>query len=471
MVRLIQGVSRRGEVWFLVVLAASIGGARAQVDTSTTFSGNASSYMLSGTGACGFDSSEVSTHYAALNGAQHGSGEWCGAWLEVTGSAGTTAVQVVDVEPVLGSGNLDLSQVALQAVAGSSSGLFPVTWRWISAPGDIGPIRYWSKGGSSNFYLELQAANTVNPVASMEFLAGGGYVAMTRTNDNHFVYTTGSAFSEPFTVRVTDILGSEVVASGLTLSQTATGQSGSANFPPFADIRVEQPSGTPVLDGESRDIGVSVDGEATSLDFVILNLGGVALSGISISKSGADAADFTVTSAPSGTIATSASTMFTVEFATTSTGLKTAQIQIANSSVDPALASYEIDLVGLGLSSANDSDGDGLNDGAEARLSALGFDWEVTQTDLVDLYYDEAELAGLFTASQVQAMNLGTPVIERDPVSGAFTLTLGLQKSTSLSGFAPFAFADTGISVNGSGELEFEFLSPDDAAFFRVEAD
>ncbi|WP_193213686.1 expansin EXLX1 family cellulose-binding protein [Luteolibacter marinus] len=442
-----------------------------QITPGVTYNGNATTYtMTPGGGAASLPAGEVSDYYAALNAPQWDGSAWGGAWVEVTGSAGTAVVQIVDLCTECPSGALDLGPVPFAEITGSPDGIHPISWRLVSAPGTPGPVHFYSEG-SNPFYLKLQAANIVNPVDTMEIFHASGYVSMTRTADNHFTFSPGSSIAEPFTIRLTDIFENTVVSSGLTLAATSTGQNGGGNFPPVSDqdIVVEQPADSPVDDGASVDLGNSIDGAATSLEFTIRNLGAVELTGIGITKDGTDATDFSVTTPPATTLAASAATTFTISFATSTPGLRTAAIHIASSSTDPDLASYDILLTGQGLSTADDTDSDGLNDGAEALMADLGFDWQVSQPDLVNTYYAAANSAGLFTAEQVQALHIDTPLLRRDASSGNFTLTLGLGKSTDLVDFDPFPFALPGLSVNSSGELEYEFSLGDNTAFLRVE--
>jgi hypothetical protein len=58
----------------------------------------------------------------------------------------------------------------------------------------------------------------------------------------------------------------------------------------------------------------------------------------------------------------------------------------------------------------------------------------------------------------------------RTPANGEFELTLGLKKSTTLNGFSPLSMIAPQTLINGQGELDFRFTSPDIAAFFRVES-
>ena len=445
---------------------------QAQVDTSTVFNGTATHYVAGGSVASGIPEADRTNFYAAVDLTRYGNSEWCGAWLEVTGPSGTTEVQVIDKGDLFGANNLDLSYDAYQAIGGpTATGPLPVSWRLVSAPGAIGPVKFYSTAGSSIYYIGVRPVNVVNPVATVEIEAGGGFVTMTRNSDYSFIATPSPPLSEPFSIRLTDVFGNQFVSTGLTLEMLETGQAGSGNFPPAGGVAIEYPANNEVGDGGTRDLGYSVDGAGNPVVFTIRNTGAAPLNISSITVSGANPGDFTVTSSPSGTIAPGGLDSFEVTFASATAGARTADLTIASDVMDPGLASYVIHVTGTAVSSSNDGDGDGLNDAAEVLLADLGFDWQVAQNALVDTYYDSAEKAGLFTTSQVRALHVDTPLLERDPVGGTFTLTLGLGKSIDLTNFSPFPFQPSGMSVNGSGELEFEFTSGDDAAFLRVEAD
>lgn len=49
---------------------------------------------------------------------------------------------------------------------------------------------------------------------------------------------------------------------------------------------------------------------------------------------------------------------------------------------------------------------------------------------------DSPNSYGLYSISQVQALNVGTPLLAKDPVNGKFKLTVGLEKSTNLVNFS-----------------------------------
>ncbi|PAW74652.1 MAG: hypothetical protein B9S38_03140 [Verrucomicrobiia bacterium Tous-C4TDCM] len=137
---------------------------------------------------------------------------------------------------------------------------------------------------------------------------------------------------------------------------------------------------------------------------------------------------------------------------------------------DPDESPYVIQLTGRVLSFSSDTDADGLSDAAEYTWRALAFDWQVSQPAMVAAFFADANRAGLYTASQVQALHIGTPLIARNPATGQVKLTIGVKKSTDLTSFLSLPLTSGSTVVNGLGELEFTFTPPDNAAFFRLES-
>jgi hypothetical protein len=115
-----------------------------------------------------------------------------------------------------------------------------------------------------------------------------------------------------------------------------------------------------------------------------------------------------------------------------------------------------------------DTDGDGLSDAAEFQMEVLGFDWQVSQPALVNVYLANAEAAGLGSG---QGLYLDTPKLTKNPTTGLFTLKIGIQKSTNLLNFTPFPMTAPQTTISGDGKLEFEFASPDNAGFYRLLAE
>ena len=77
---------------------------------------------------------------------------------------------------------------------------------------------------------------------------------------------------------------------------------------------------------------------------------------------------------------------------------------------------------------------------------------------------------GLYNLSQVQALNVGTPLLAKDSATGKFKLTVKAKKSTDLVNFSDMPFVSADSTINSNGEMEFQFASPDNAAFFRIES-
>jgi hypothetical protein len=261
------------------------------------------------------------------------------------------------------------------------------------------------------------------------------------------------------------------VAANGGLGGFRNGSNGSVQYgtyaPPVPEIAVEQPLESPVPDGSSRDFGICIVGVPQSLTYTIKNSGTGELSGLGIAIDGANAADFTVVTAPSVKVPAGGTTTFELRFAPSTGGSKSASLHLASNDADEN--PFDIALAGRALSATMDTDGDGMNDVGEFMLTTLGYDWQVPQPALVKTYFDAANVNGLFTRDQVQALHVGTPLLVKDPVSGMLKLTIGIEKSVDLLDFVPFPMTAPQVTINAEGNLEFSFASADDAAFYRLE--
>jgi uncharacterized delta-60 repeat protein len=115
------------------------------------------------------------------------------------------------------------------------------------------------------------------------------------------------------------------------------------------EIVVEQPVGTNVSDGGSKSFGSVLLGGSASLSFTIKNIGNSNLTDLSVTKDGANANEFTVTASPTAPVAgPSGSTTFTVQFAPTALGSRSAAIHIASNDADEN--PFDIQLSGTGIS-------------------------------------------------------------------------------------------------------------------------
>ena len=227
-------------------------------------------------------------------------------------------------------------------------------------------------------------------------------------------------------------------------------------------------SGTSILNGGISQQYLVAGSNAQSRSFTIKNTGIDFLTGLAITFDGPAAAMVSVIASPVAPLTPTSNTTFTVRFAPTSTGTNTATLHIASNDADEN--PFDIQLSGLSLSFTEDRDGDGLNDASELLLASLGFNFQVRQTNAVSILFNNANGAGLFTQPQLQALNVNTPLLARDPNTGLFKLTIGVEKATLLTNFFPFPMAAPQTLINGQGKLEFQFSAPDNAAFFRLEA-
>jgi|GEM_PF-1585347 len=248
----------------------------------------------------------------------------------------------------------------------------------------------------------------------------------------------------------------------ITLTGTATAP----------EIAVEQPAGTDLADGTASIAfgSFNLGSSAPPRTFTIRNTGTANLTGLSVSKDGANTADFTVGSLGVTTLAPGASTIVNVTFAPVggASGPRTAAIHIGSNDADEN--PFDIAFSGMAFSTTADIDNDGMNDWGEHQLAALGFDWQVSNAALVNTYFAAASSNGIYTASQMQALNADTPLLQRNPATGVFTLTIGVEKSTDLTSFNPLPFTAPQLLINGQGKIEFQFTVPNNAAFFRVQA-
>ena len=242
-------------------------------------------------------------------------------------------------------------------------------------------------------------------------------------------------------------------------------------FPPAPQIELETGAGDSLINGVSSiDLGGTLVGShPNSVDLVIRNLGGEALTDLDLSLSGSHASDFSIGSPSSSSVPTSGSTDVSLNFQASNLGLRSATLSIASN--DPENSPFVLQLEGTGLGFETDSDSDGLNDGAERSMAALGFDWTSPQPDLVDTYFNSANYADLYTGEQIHGMQLGRPTLEVDS-SGRVKVNFYLNHSDDLSEFQPIDLSDATVEIApGTGRIELDFPASGDTAFYQVEAE
>lgn len=238
------------------------------------------------------------------------------------------------------------------------------------------------------------------------------------------------------------------------------------------EIAVEQPLNTGLTDaGAAISFGDFQFGASSPARiFTVRNTGITALLNLSVTKGGTSASDFSLNTGALGTsIAPGASATFTVTLTPSSAGLKTATLQVISSDLDEN--PFDISLIGRAHSATTDTDGDGMKDWQEFQLSSLGFNWQVANAALVNTYFSTASQNGLYTSSQVQDLNVGTPLIQQNAGTSTFTLTMAVQQAATPGGpwtLLPMTAPQT--TINAQGKLEFQFTAPGPTAFFRLQS-
>ena len=126
--------------------------------------------------------------------------------------------------------------------------------------------------------------------------------------------------------------------------------SGTATMP-APEIAVEQPAGSGLADGKSKkSFGTIVIGKkGKAKTFTIKNTGGAPLTGLAITRSGANKGDFIVTSPAKTSVAPGAVTTFKVTFKPAAKGTRKAEIHIKSNDSDES--PFDISLTGLGAKS------------------------------------------------------------------------------------------------------------------------
>jgi expansin (peptidoglycan-binding protein) len=221
----------------VLILFFALGSASAQPDSGNIIhSGQATYYAATGGGNCMFGPSPNDLMVCAMNNTEYDSSSVCGASIRVKGRLGEITVRIVDRCPECPVGNIDLSKEAFAKIDDTIRGRVPVTWWYVESP-VTGPIQYRVKTGSNAWWIGIQILNHRTPIVKLEALYNGAWVNIPRTNYNYFVYASGLG-PGPFTLRVTDFYGQQLVDANIPLSPDVK-ISGQANFSSHAGVAVK----------------------------------------------------------------------------------------------------------------------------------------------------------------------------------------------------------------------------------------
>jgi expansin (peptidoglycan-binding protein) len=194
---------------------APAGAAQARV------SGEATHYVLQGTGNCSYPGPPASQLFVALSPGEYGSAAACGSYVQVTGPDGSVTAEVIDQCPPCQAGHLDLSEQAFARIAPLAAGLVPVTYHTVADPPLPAPLSMLVKDGSSAYWLALLPIGAGNPVTSVRVSSAthAGH-ELSRASYGYWLAPAGMG-PGPFTVQVTDSEGHQATVTGVTLSPGA----------------------------------------------------------------------------------------------------------------------------------------------------------------------------------------------------------------------------------------------------------
>ncbi|MDD3321555.1 MAG: choice-of-anchor D domain-containing protein [Paludibacter sp.] len=108
---------------------------------------------------------------------------------------------------------------------------------------------------------------------------------------------------------------------------------------------------TPTFTDHTKFGSVNVSSGTTSRTYTIQNLGGAPLSISNVSLSGVNAADFSISTSPSATVASAGSTVFTIDFNPSAIGERKAIVTITNNDLDEGSTTFWIH--GYGFTPSN----------------------------------------------------------------------------------------------------------------------
>jgi len=186
--------------------SSSSGGSTVPLGQSET--GVATYYAATGDGACLFGASPNDLDVAAMDQAEFAGSAVCGECVAIAGPKGNVTVRVVDLCPDCEQGHLDLSQEAFAKIADVSAGRVSITWQVVPCAVN-GDVSYELKDGSSQYWTAIQVRNSRLPIAKLEWMQGGAWVAVDRTDYNYFV-VNGGVGAGSYQVRITASTGAQL---------------------------------------------------------------------------------------------------------------------------------------------------------------------------------------------------------------------------------------------------------------------
>ena len=196
---------------------------------NNTHTGEGTFYDRTSTGAANLDDYESIYYTAAMNTADY-MNNLAGAYIEITDKDGDKInVLITDRLPEGAKGDIDLTRTSFSQIEALVTGRMNITWKIIPLPTND-PVSFVWKPTSSQYWAEVQVRNHRYPIKTVEYKnASGNYVALERQEYNYFTAPSGMG-KGPFTFRITDIYGHQIVETGIAMNSTGTPVAGQHNF-------------------------------------------------------------------------------------------------------------------------------------------------------------------------------------------------------------------------------------------------
>jgi expansin (peptidoglycan-binding protein) len=154
--------------------------------------------------------------FGAMNGAEYGNANACGACVQMTQGGRNVTVTIADScltqngNPSCTPGHIDLSRNAFQMLTGQSTGnIGGVTWKYVPCSG-MGNIAIQLKKPDDQYWNEFIVTNHKYPLASAQIqMKDGTWVDATRQSDNNWraSYMGTDGVMGTYKVRIQDING------------------------------------------------------------------------------------------------------------------------------------------------------------------------------------------------------------------------------------------------------------------------
>jgi len=388
-----SGSSNLGDATSAVILGS------AGTQGTLSYTGNAATFTRGLTiGGLGGGRLDVTTSGQTLT---IGTGNVTGSGLFTVGGAGNTTISS-NLTHTGGLTKTDAGALTLSGTANTYTGATTITGGTLKlGANNVLPHTVTSTVSIDTATLDADTstdlAGTLDVTGSAVINLGSG-AALSFADSNAVDWTGGTLNITGTFVSGSSLRFGDGTGTGLTSGQlnsiSATGWSGfgldgsgflTATFGGGSpEIAVEQPALTDIANGGSQGFPTVTLGSNTSLTFTIRNTGTAALnlSGSPlVAVSGTNAGDFTVTAVPTTPVTSGGgTTTFTVQFAPSGAGARSALLTIANSDSDESTFTINVSGTGQTVYDAwsggavfnSDPNGDGVKSGLAWILGAAG---------------------------------------------------------------------------------------------------